>query len=138
MTTIVSTFIKASVAISCADCGTPFWMDSQLESQRRSDHRNFYCPNGHTNFWPQETEAEKYKRLYGAAEDRVARIRAERDQAEASRRAWKGQTTKLRNRAAAGACPFCGAGVYQLARHVARKHAEEAARDLTETEVSTS
>lgn len=136
MGTQISVYVTAGTAVGCANCGTTFWMTESLEGQRRKDHKSFYCPNGHDNYWPQESDAERYKRLMRQAEDRAAAARAEADQAEASRRAWKGQVTRLRNRAAAGACPYCGENVYQLKRHVQRKHADEATRELTEAEVT--
>jgi hypothetical protein len=42
--------------------------------------------------------------------------------AEHSARAYKGQATRLRNRAKAGVCPCCKRTVSQLARHMASKH----------------
>lgn len=135
MVTALATSTSASPVVRCCNCGTPFWMADDLYGYRIADHESFYCPNGHRQHFLGESDAERYKRLLRQAEDRVASVRAERDQAEASRRAWKGQTTRLRNRAAAGACPFCGESVYQMARHVERKHPDEAGRVLSDSDI---
>lgn len=33
--------------IDCPECGVPFQMPSSLDTQRRRDHKPFWCPNGH-------------------------------------------------------------------------------------------
>ena len=115
-------WVTPDEGVTCASCGVLFWMTSQLHDRRRQDHKDFYCPNGHVLVFHGETEAEKYKRLYKSAEDRAAAARAERDQAEASRRAWKGQATRARNAALAGTCPLCGQSLRDLKRHMERQH----------------
>lgn len=129
-------WVKAGAAITCASCGIVFWTTAEYEAQRRSDHKNFYCSNGHGLSFTQETEAERYKRELRSARDNAARLASERDQAEASRRAWKGQTTRLRNRAAVGNCPFCGQHLRDLDRHIGRVHPDEKTRDLTEQDAA--
>jgi uncharacterized protein with PIN domain len=111
--------------VECYECGVVFWMTQHLYDLRLRDHRAFYCPVGHGQHFIGETEVAKYKRLAKDAEDRAAAARAERDQAEAGRRAWKGQTTRLKNQALKGLCPFCGQSIAHLARHVARVHPDE-------------
>ncbi len=135
MTTRTYVYSTTLTVTSCGNCGIPFAIPNDLYRARWDDGRSFCCPNGHYVNWS-ESEANRYRRLHKEAEDRASAARAAADQAEASRRAWKGQATKLRNRAAAGACPFCGEHVYQLSRHVARKHAAEIAAD-PETEPTT-
>lgn len=119
--------------VECCNCGVPFGISTSLNKELLRDHaRSFYCPNGHSQHHIGETDAQKEKRLRKWAEDQAASERARADRAEASRRAWKGQTTRLRNRAAEGQCPFCGSFRVDLAVHVATKHPDERARELTE------
>ncbi len=128
MTTKTLTWIGTLTTTSCW-CGIGMAIPKDLYDWANRDHtRHIYCPLGHTWVFAGETEETKLKRWLKNAEDRATAIQAEKDRAEASRRAWKGQATKLRNRAAAGACPFCGESVFQLTRHVARKHPDEATR----------
>lgn len=132
MATSTLTYVGQLVVTSCW-CGIGLAIPDSLYQEASANHnKSVYCPLGHSFVYGGETEAQKERRLRKQAEDLAAVAGARADQAEASRRAWKGQVTKLRNRAAAGACPFCGQSVYQMARHVARKHAEEAGRELVE------
>ena len=125
MTTAVYRYSTTLIVTSCGHCGIPFAIPDDLYRMRQQDGKNFYCPNGHLIGWADQKEMDRLKAELKRTADREAAARARADQAEASRRAWKGQATKLRNRAVVGQCPFCGEHVYQLARHVSRKHVEE-------------
>lgn len=111
---------------TCYKCGVPFGLEKGYLAQRLKDHSlEFYCPNGHSQHYIGETEAEKLKRQLQWKKDEVAALRADRDQIEASRRAYKGQATKLRNRTIAGQCPICGQSLHDLGRHIRRVHPDE-------------
>jgi hypothetical protein len=45
------------------DCGVTFGLITQYYTLRRQDHREFHCPNGHTQYFAQETEDAKRARL---------------------------------------------------------------------------
>jgi len=109
----------------CYSCATWFGMDADFYKNRLADHKDFYCPNGHAQRFVSETDAEKYKRLLNAERDHAASLRAQRDQAQASARAHKGQATRLRNRAVAGVCAFCNRHFTNVEKHVANKHPEQ-------------
>ena len=61
--------------VSCANCNILFWLPSSMVSQLKECHNEFFCPHGHTNYYPAETDAEKYRKLYKEEQDR--RIKAE-------------------------------------------------------------
>lgn len=89
----------------------------------------FYCPNGHTRGWGKGTLAKKLE----AKEAELERAKTQKDfwEAEAERErkrtsAAKGQATKLRKRAEAGACPICNRTFVQLSRHMGTKHPDYA------------
>lgn len=123
----------------CASCGIVFAVPEQWDQKRRDDGKSFWCPNGHSLHYGDNTLA---KRLAQAERDRdaaKARARAAWDQAdaawkqgEAERRAHaatKGQLTKTRKRVANGVCPCCNRSFANLSRHMAGQHpnyAEEA------------
>lgn len=120
---------------TCPSCGVSHGVPSDLIAKAKADHgRYVFCPNGHSWHYTGETDAEREKRLRKWAEDRAARVQAELDRTEASRRAWKGQTTRLRNRAAEGLCPYCGKFLVSLGVHVAKVHPGEHPRELEEAE----
>ena len=128
--TAIYTYSTVLTQVTCGDCGISFAIPADLHAARLADGALFYCPNGHHIGWG-DNELARTKRLKKQAEDRLAAVRAERDQIEASRRAWKGQATKLRNRTVAGECPFCGQHLRDLSRHIGRKHADEQSQDVT-------
>ena len=124
-------YIGNLVVTSCW-CGIGLAIPEGLynEAKRQGAHFDVWCPLGHKFVYSGETEAEKFERLYNAERDRSARIRAERDQTEASLRATKGVVTKMRKRAIVGACQFCHRTFSDVARHVQSKHAAEVAEVL--------
>jgi len=112
-------------ALTCARCGVLFAAPERMIGKRRADHKTFYCPSGHDNYFPQESEKEKYQRLYRQERDRAARRAAELDQSQASLRATKGVVTKQRKkleRVAKGVCPCCNRSFRDLKRHMKTKH----------------
>lgn len=129
MATAVGTTWTGTIQIDpvwCYLCGVPFGMERGYMAERKRNHSlNFYCPNGHGQVYAGETEEKRLKRLLDYQRDRNAQLTAERDQIEASRRAYKGQATKLRNRTLAGECPICGQHLRDLARHMGRQHPDE-------------
>lgn len=64
--------------ISCATCGTIFWMQENLQTIRQKDGKNFSCPNGHKNVY----DAEKIDQAARVAEleAEVKKLRIEKAQ----------------------------------------------------------
>ena len=47
------------IATDCIFCGVLFALPERLQAERRKDHENFYCPNGHgQRFSQNETERQ--------------------------------------------------------------------------------
>lgn len=115
--------------VECAVCGMVFGVTKDFMLSRRADHRTFYCPNQHQNYYAAKSEAEKLR-------DELARERGRLDQAQAeterlTRRvalrerqvaARKAVATKLRKRIAAGTCPCCHAKFKDLQQHMKMEH----------------
>lgn len=127
MATTTLTYSGSLIATSCW-CGIALAIPSRLYKEAQRNHRqDIYCPLGHTFVFAGETEEQKLRRQLGYAQDRAARESARADQIEASRRAYKGQVTRLRKQVLEGDCPFCGQHLRDLQRHVQRKHSDEVA-----------
>jgi hypothetical protein len=126
MTTKTYVYSTTLTVTNCGDCGIPFAIPRDLYADRRKDGRSFYCPNGHFISYA-ETENQRLARELAYQKDRRAAIAAERDQIQASLSATRGVVTRMRNRAIAGECSFCGQHLHDLARHVARMHPNEKA-----------
>lgn len=111
------------IAIECAACSVDFGIGDGFMQRRLKDHQNFYCPNGHVNYFPQPNEQERLKQQLEASRSLAQREARRREAAERSARAYKGQATKLRKHAAAGECPAgCGKTYKRLASHMSAKH----------------
>ncbi len=124
--------------VECAKCHMDFGILPFFEKERRRDHGTFYCPAGHRNYYPQKSDIEQVRERAQRADDRAARLIAQRDQADAEaahqrRRAaaYKGQITKARKRFAHGVCPVegCRRHFDNLGAHMASKHADLVSAD---------
>lgn len=121
------TYTATLTIVHCATCSMPFGVSKHFEQERRSDHKSFYCPAGHSQHWPQETDKEKLRRQLKYAKDSAATERARRDQAEASLRATKGVVTRQRKkleRVKNGVCPCCNRSFTDLKKHMKTRHPE--------------
>lgn len=107
----------------CVDCGIQFSVPQDWLDRRCADGRPFYCPNGHSlSYKVGPTEADKLR----LERDRLKQQLAQKDDAirdaERALAAQKGQVTKLKKRAVAGACPCCNRTFRQLTLHMKHKH----------------
>lgn len=124
------TYTDTLVVEACPTCGVVHGIPQALERTAKENRgprgRQIYCPNGHTWHYTGETDAERERRMRKYSDDAAAAARARADQAEASLRTTKGHVTRLRNRVAAGVCPFgCRRHFVDVERHVATRHAGE-------------
>jgi hypothetical protein len=114
------------VAITCADCGISFGIGKAFQDARRADQRGFYCPNGHSNYYPKpkRTEADRLREQLDAARSLASRERERREAADRSARACKGVATRVKRQAAHGVCPApgCKRSFANLAAHMAGQH----------------
>jgi hypothetical protein len=118
--------------VVCCECGVMYAIPALLRQQKLKDHSNFYCPNGHKQYYAGQTEEDRLRKELEAKQaelDRKQRLLMEqlelRTAAERSAIAYKAQTTKLKNRILRGVCPFCNRHFDNLERHMKTKHAEE-------------
>jgi hypothetical protein len=116
------------VAITCANCGCSFGIGKAFQDARRQDQRGFYCPNGHSNYYPKpkRTEEDRLREQLDAARSVARSERERRESADRSARAYKGVATRVKNRAAHGVCPVpgCKRSFANVERHVAGQHPE--------------
>lgn len=115
--------------VNCYSCGTTFGMESGFYADRLRDHKNFYCPNGHSQHFIGETEAERLQKQLDRERNRVDFYKRESESQKRSRAAMKGQLTKTKNRIAKGVCPCCNRQFSDLHRHMESKHPDYAVAD---------
>jgi chromosome segregation ATPase len=119
--------------ITCANCGMVFTFDGDLLEKRRRDHQTFYCPSGHHNYFPGESDLEQLERKLKEAQLEIKRAeyraqsaQLERKEAQQQLSATRGQMTKLKKRIANGVCPCCRRSFVNMQRHMTTKHPEYA------------
>lgn len=128
--TITETRTVEFIIDDCLRCGVEFGLLKTFEQQRRTDGREFWCPNGHSLVY-KNSAMDKLKDDLKRTQDDIAfwrqRAAAEttaREAAERQRAAAKGQLTKAMNRIQNGVCPHCNRHFVNVERHMANKHSE--------------
>lgn len=117
----------------CIDCGIEIVISSQRMRDLRNTSEEFWCLNGHRQWFSGQSDAERIRRDLQAKLDQSERERvwAENRQKEnylraeklkKSRDALKGHLGRVKNRIAAGVCPCCNRSFANLARHMKTKH----------------
>lgn len=121
----------AMVVLECNTCGTPYAMTKTLNRNFRASHQGFYCPSGHSNYYPQQTAEEQARDELAQVRAKLASARSEAEWAQRnyqaekrSHTATKGKLTKTLNRVNAGVCIHCNRHFKQLDRHMQNKHHE--------------
>lgn len=103
--------MKSFTEVTCYQCGCLFALESQFNKYRINDKKSWYCPNGHSQSYVGETEAEKLKK-------ELAQEISRRASAEAREHA---ATRKLK-RVSNGVCSECNRSFVNLQRHMKTKH----------------
>lgn len=124
-------FEVEAVWITCSQCHIPFAITTDHQSRLRQKRETFYCPNGHTQWYPGKTDAEKVREEMQAKLDEANRLikwqKSQRISAEkhakAANKKLRAQTTRIN----AGVCPYCHRTFKQLAAHMKCKHDQDQA-----------
>lgn len=105
----VSTIVRREEAaydsMKCNDCGIRYFLSPKYIDNRRDDHRNFYCPNGHPNWYPGESSEDKLRKELEETEKNYAQCKNDMEsditsrdieilELKRSRAAYKGMLTK--------------------------------------------
>ena len=88
---------------TCPECGIQFAIGQEFARHLRQTHRNFYCPNGHSLYFPAETKEEKLQKLLAQEEERKQyyirksqRLEQEKAHAERQRNGYKGMLARMK------------------------------------------
>lgn len=100
---------------TCLTCGIQFGLPSTLQWQRKQNHQSLFCPNGHSFYYPGESDAEKNARLLRDEQERHKRTIARANELEAEKK-------RIEKRIANGCCPCCRRTFKNVQRHIATKH----------------
>jgi hypothetical protein len=137
---MASNVIGGSVTMveeTCCSCFMHFAMDRVYFDKLQEDGREFYCPQGHRQ-WYSESKIRKLQRERDEATKR-AETAAKRlawaekglvnaygqlEDVKKEKAAIKGQLTKTRKRISQGVCPCCHRQIVDMQRHMSSKHPE--------------
>ena len=116
------------VTISCCNCGVLFCLTTTFRDQLRQTHNQFYCPNGHPQWFPAKTEADKLRETLEATRKRHDKemewLTQHRNTLEKDLKSAEAKLKRQAKRALAGVCPCCNRTVKQMAAHIKSKHPE--------------
>lgn len=104
--------------VCCSHCGMHFAITDQFKRARRNDHKSFYCPAGHSQYFPGESDKEAIARL---KREKAAMI-DQRDTAIRAKNDADAKITRLKKRVKAGVCPCCKRTFKQLVAHMKHQH----------------
>lgn len=114
------------------DCGILFAVPALWLDNKRRDHSDFTCPNGHHQAFLSKSQEEKLrdelKRTKESVEyyrNRNQRLEDDKTRLKHQVRAHKGVATRLKNKAIAGICAFCAHEFPNVAEHVKAEHPGE-------------
>ena len=91
------------VVEECCNCCALFAMTVEFKAKRLIDHKSFYCPAGHKQYYTGKSNEEKLRERLTNAEIRLKteiqcciEAREETNAMERSRRAYKSVVTKMK------------------------------------------
>jgi hypothetical protein len=119
--------------VQCYQCGVVFGLEQGFQKQRVGDHKPFYCPNGHSQWYTGKTDKEReidrlkdeLRRTENARSFQAARAQQHAEAAETARRqaaAARGVVTKVKRRIGRGVCPCCNRYFRELHQHMTTQH----------------
>lgn len=122
-------FEVEAVWLECSQCHVAFAITTSHQARLRSDRTTFHCPNGHNQWYPGETEAQKVRKEMQAKVDEANRLTEwHRAQASKDAKAAKKARAELKRtttRIHAGVCTCCNRTFQNLARHMKTKHSND-------------
>ena len=131
MNTWIASGILVSEVCCHEDCNMRFAMDSEFQKQRKEDHKSFYCPRGHSQYYAGKSDKEKLQEHVDQLERQKMNLNTVIDaknrrieQLGYSVRAQKAARTKIMNRVKNGVCPCCNRQFSDLQHHFKSKHPE--------------
>jgi hypothetical protein len=109
--------------LHCYKCGVLFAMPKSLDETCTRDKQEFFCPNGHGQYYT-ESLRDKIAKLQVEVTQAKGEAMRERQQREHVEIAKK----RLENRVKRGVCPCCHRYIKQLANHMKTKHPDYASK----------
>ena len=110
------------VILNCSVCFGPIALGEGQHKSFREQHKTFYCPSGHSQYYPTKSDADKLRDELDVAQDRVRQVEYERNNASNMLEAETKKRKKLESRIRNGVCPECHRSFVNLQRHMEGRH----------------
>ena len=81
---------------SCITCGIRFAIPTSFDINKRKDHKTFYCPDGHSMYYPSESKEDKLRNKLYAAQNCCDIQTAKARTLDYRSRYYKGKLNKMR------------------------------------------
>ena len=108
--------------VFCAWCSGPIALERNRQLELRRTHKSFYCPVGHRQNYPGETEAERLLTALNLAQGEVNSERTRRQNLEGTLKQTQDALTRATTRTQNGVCLHCRRHFVNLERHMSTKH----------------
>ena len=115
--------------LNCANCSISFAIPTKLNSELMRNHETFYCPKGHSNYYPGKSDEEKLQeeihsleKSLSAANERTDHWYKRTQEEKRSKAAHKAHYTILKKKVKKGQCPCCDKIFPDVAEHIKTTH----------------
>lgn len=95
--------------VECIECHMDFGITPAFQAHRKKDHKLFYCPAGHPQYYPQQTPEEKLRKKLAKEthcceqnKARVRELRRELEKEAARANGYKGAWKKAARQSVTG------------------------------------
>jgi len=118
--------IKTSlVTHTCLTCGIQYAIPDDYDQELRKNHREFYCPRGHAQYYPSETEEERLRKALLKEQKKRKEYQEEYTKLNRQLNDTLEQYGKLKKRVNAGVCPYCRRHFANVEQHIQSKHKDK-------------
>ena len=118
------TAVNVYCIVTCSKCGIYFGLPENYQDSLRNSHDGFYCPNGHSQYYPSKSREEKLRYELKEEKRKHSQTQFELMAEQQVRMEVQNKLTKTRKRIKNGACPCCKRQFVNLHRHMQGQHPE--------------
>ena len=65
---------------TCCNCHVQFQITAVHQRQLKKSHKEFYCPSGHSQYYPGETQAEKLEKELEYKQNHIMRMHGQNEE----------------------------------------------------------
>ena len=117
----------------CYRCGMTFAMTRDFQNRRRNDHKSFYCPRGHSQYYAGKSETQKLKVQLSEKQRQLDQQISATANARVQRDSIHNTYNRMRDRVKNGVCPCCNRSFQNLRDHMKTQHPEFGSHDVLKT-----